>query len=125
MDQEHSVKIVVTEIRSAEGSVIITLHRSSKKFPSDPSAILLSSRVKAVAGGLEVTFPRVPDGDYAVAIHHDENDDGEMNYNLLGIPKEGFGFSGNKPVLFGAPSFENAKISISEDAKVPVRMKYF
>lgn len=39
---------------------------------------------------------------------HDENDNGKMDRNLLGIPKEGFGVSGYDELKFEIPKFDRA-----------------
>ncbi|MBK7290922.1 MAG: DUF2141 domain-containing protein [Chitinophagaceae bacterium] len=43
----------------------------------------------------------------SIAILHDENDDGKMNSNFLGLPKEGYGFSNNVMGNFGPPLFQS------------------
>lgn len=35
----------------------------------------------------------LPEGEYAFCIYQDANNDGELNSNKIGIPKEPFGFS--------------------------------
>ncbi len=39
---------------------------------------------------------------------HDENMNGRIDYNWLGIPREGYGFSNDARGTLGAPSFEQA-----------------
>jgi len=53
-------------------------------------------------------FEDIPPGTYALAIVHDENMNGKLDTNLLGIPKEGYGFSNDAKALLGAPSFSAA-----------------
>jgi len=43
-------------------------------------------------GGL---FPGVAPGRYAVSVFHDENSNGKMDTNFIGIPREGVGASNN------------------------------
>jgi uncharacterized protein (DUF2141 family) len=50
----------------------------------------------------------VEPGTYAIAVLHDEDDDGGLDRNLLGIPSEGFGFSNDAPTGLGPPSFRDA-----------------
>jgi len=59
-------------------------------------------------------------GIYSIAIFHDENRDGELNKNFIGIPKEGYGFSNN--VIF--PSFNNSKIDLSKSTNIDIEMRY-
>ena len=53
-------------------------------------------------------FEDIPRGTYALAVVHDENMNGKLDTNLLGMPKEGYGFSNDAKALFGAPSFSAA-----------------
>jgi len=43
-----------------------------------------------------------------MAVIHDENMNGKLDTNWLGIPKEGYGFSNNARGVAGAPSFSAA-----------------
>jgi uncharacterized protein (DUF2141 family) len=47
-------------------------------------------------------------GTYAIAVLHDEDDDGGLDRNFLGLPSEGFGFSNDAPTGLGPPSFHDA-----------------
>jgi len=53
-------------------------------------------------------FEDIPPGTYALAVIHDENMNGKLDTNWLGIPKEGYGFSNDVKALLGAPSFSAA-----------------
>jgi len=53
-------------------------------------------------------FEDVPPGTYALAVIHDENMNGKLETNWLGIPKEGYGFSNDAKGILGAPSFAAA-----------------
>ena len=44
----------------------------------------------------------------SIAVIHDENMNGKLDTNWLGIPTEGYGFSNNASVLLGTPSFSAA-----------------
>lgn len=43
-----------------------------------------------------------------MAVVHDENMNGKLDTNWLGIPKEGYGFSNAAKGVVGAPSFSAA-----------------
>lgn len=54
-------------------------------------------------------FERVPEGTYAVSVTHDEDGDGEMDRNLIGLPVEGLCASRDAQLLgFGAPDWYDA-----------------
>jgi uncharacterized protein (DUF2141 family) len=56
-------------------------------------------------------FVDVPPGTYALAVIHDENMDGKLGTNWMGVPTEGYGFSSDAQASMSAPSFEAARFS--------------
>ena len=54
-----------------------------------------------------------------------ENNNKELDCNILGIPKEGFGFSQNPKIRFGAPNFSETKFKKRGNTKINITMKYF
>jgi uncharacterized protein (DUF2141 family) len=53
-------------------------------------------------------------GSYAVVIHHDENGNGELDHNIVGLPAERLGFSGGFALSLtsGFPSFAKLRIEL-------------
>lgn len=65
-----------------------------------------------VAGGqADCVFAEVPPGRYSMAAFHDENDNGKLDTNWLGIPKEGLGSSNNAKGRLGPPSWKDASFA--------------
>jgi uncharacterized protein (DUF2141 family) len=63
----------------------------------------------SIEDGLVVwTVDALPWGQYAASAYHDENDDGELDTNLVGMPSESFGFSNDARARFGRPDFAEA-----------------
>lgn len=56
-------------------------------------------------------FADIPPGKYALAVIHDENMNGKLDANRLGIPTEGYGFSNDAAALLSAPSFRAASFA--------------
>ena len=62
-------------------------------------------------------------GEYALLVYHDENSNGQLDRNFIGIPKEPVGFSnGYRPK--GPPNFRKAAFRLADDAsyhyKIPL-----
>ena len=72
---------------------------------------LLSINAKVNAGTMRFRLP-VPEGQIAVRLFHDENGNGKLDTNMLGIPREGYGFSKN-PRVMGPASFEDAALLVN------------
>lgn len=123
--QHATLTIELTDLRNRQGVVCVALFNSSDGYPNDPDRAVRSGCFAITALPCEVTFENLPFGWYAVAVHHDENMDGKLNCNALGIPKEGIGFSGNPPIWKGAPPFQKAAFEFSPDnSLVCITMKY-
>lgn len=117
------VDLGISGQRSAKGLIRICLTRDPAHFPGcddDPAA--LKRTVPAAQNTL--SFDGLPSGTYAVSLFHDENSNGKLD-TLVGIPREGFGFSRNPPIRFGPPRFAAARFPVtSGDTQQQVRLKY-
>lgn len=83
-----------------------------------------SASAPAQAGETLVSVKDVPPGTWAVVAYQDENSNGKLDTNLLGIPKEPYGFSRDARSKFGPPGFEDAAIEIGDaPATAAVRLR--
>jgi uncharacterized protein (DUF2141 family) len=120
------VVITVTDLRSTKGVVRACMTTREDIFPKcikDPTAhrIVVPAAEKVV-----IRFTGVKAGDYAVALLHDENDNGKADRSLGMMPKEGYGFSRDAPVKMAPPKFKDAVFSQGEGAtRMTIKMRYF
>ncbi|PKP98399.1 MAG: hypothetical protein CVT76_02465 [Alphaproteobacteria bacterium HGW-Alphaproteobacteria-15] len=120
------VVITVTDLRSSKGVVRACMTTREDIFPrciKDPTA----HRTVVPAGEtIEIRFSGVKPGNYAIALLHDENDNGKADRALGMMPKEGYGFSRDAPVRMAPPKFKDAVFRIEEGlSRVSIRMRYF
>lgn len=101
---------VSTSVARPEGTLVVALCGCRDSYERDQGCSL--QRVKVRDTTVEALFDIVPDGEYAVKVFHDLNDNGRMDTNLFGIPKEPYGFSNNAMGTLGPPSFEEAKFLV-------------
>jgi uncharacterized protein (DUF2141 family) len=59
-------------------------------------------------------FKDLKPGSYAVMITHDENGNGKLDTNVMGMPLEGYGFS-NNPQVMRKPTWDEARFEIGHD----------
>ncbi|NMM48940.1 DUF2141 domain-containing protein [Flammeovirgaceae bacterium KN852] len=111
--QTENLSIEIKEINSTSGKIHISIYSLQNKFLS----LTDTFRFKAFnpSNSLERISFSVPPGKYAVATYHDLDDDGKMDKNLLGIPKEPYGFSNNFKLKLSAPKFEDCQIEVKEN----------
>lgn len=119
------ITVKIDGVRSNEGVVRATLFKSEDGFPAYAEKAFLKRESIINNKKAEVIFRDVPYGEYAIGIHHDENANGKMETNLLGLPKEGQGASNNIKSLIGPPKFQDAKfIFNSGKLTVEIQMHY-
>ena len=116
-------------LRSTKGMIRACLTREPKFFPhceKDPASYKQS--VAAGPGALLV-FRDVAPGDYALTVLHDENQNFRADM-MLGIPREGVGFSRNPALMMGPPKFDAVRFRVAasnagERIEQVIRLKYF
>ena len=120
------INVIITELRNADGEVLISLYNTAEGFPRDRGTIIRSAAVPADASGQVTTvFEDLPFGDYAIAVLHDEDLSRDMSFGRFHLPKEGYCFSNNVKVRFKAPKFEKAKFTLDGDSVTQtLRMRY-
>jgi uncharacterized protein (DUF2141 family) len=115
--------IKVEGLKSTKGNVLLALFDSANGFPDDYNKAIENITVKA-SKNTQAQIKNLESGEYAIAIFHDKNSDSQLNTNILGIPKEGFGFSNNPKIRFGPPKFEKAKVKFSIDKTIIIKLKH-
>jgi len=122
--QTGEVEVRVEKLRSGKGMVHLCLTANPAHFPDcarDPKA---QKKSIAAKGASVVMLPGVSPGAYALSVFHDENGNTKLD-TFLKIPKEGFGFSRNPVVRFGAPTFSQVRFEVGAGiARQTVRMQY-
>jgi len=69
-------------------------------------------------------FKKVPAGTYGLSAFHDQNNNGKLDTNLLGMPTEDYCASNNARGVLGPPSFSDAKFDYRGGTKrLEARMK--
>lgn len=122
---QYSLEVVVEGIRPEQKGVIsLGIFKEGSDFPSI-GAEYKGVRIKVVGEQLMYTFTHLPKGKYAISLFHDENDNLKLDTNLLGLPKEGYGFSKNYRPKMGPPDFEDVAIDVSSgDRRIYITVRY-
>ena len=120
------VFITVRDLRSTHGVVRACMTTRADVFPKcikDPTAHRM---VVPASGKVEIHFTGVKPGEYAIALLHDENDNGKADRAMGMMPKEGYGFSRDAPVKMAPPKFDDAVFTQGEGvSRMSIKMRYF
>ncbi len=112
--------VKIENVKDDQGQVAVALFNNGGDFPKNR---FQGKMTPAKKGEVEVIFENLPAGEYAISILHDANKNEKMDSNLLGMPKEGYGFSNNAMGTMGPPSFEKAKFTLTSNP-ITIKMKY-
>ena len=108
------VTLKINHTNNKSGKIAIAIFNDDRDFPNSGSILQLRVPVSSAQNSAEVKV-ELPEGHYAVAFFLDENGNNKMDKNILGIPKERFGFSNDPSILTGAPSFNECEINVSDE----------
>lgn len=118
-----TLDVTIDKLRSDKGVLRFCLTADPENFPGcvdDAHAVTRS----VPASARSIHFDSLPYGSYAVAVIHDANSNNKLD-TLLGIPREGFGFSRNPVIGFGAPRFAAARFDLDEmPQQQAIKMRY-
>ncbi|WP_242044933.1 DUF2141 domain-containing protein [Anabaena azotica] len=116
--------VEIKGLKNQKGSLRLSLFSNEQGFPHRSDRAVAYRCVEAKEAPVSVTFDQLAPGRYAVAVIHDANNDGKLNTGILGIPKEGFGFSRNPRIGIGAPSFQDTAISVMGESTIQIKLNY-
>jgi len=107
------------------GTAFIAIYNNSLDFNSgDESKNRITYALKEnVKKGSFSKVVMVEEGTYGVKIYIDKNNNNKFDFNIIGIPKEQFGFSNDAISLLGPPSFKNASFEVVDNKTIYIKMK--
>jgi len=129
-----TIRVSFAGVRNSQGQLAVLLFAQAAGFPDDQRRALRRTSVKLrdAAGRalpvekLMVAFPDLQPGRYAISVLHDEDGDGKMRTNLIGMPREGVGVSNNPPFRLSPPDFTAASFTLDDkDLTLSISLKYF
>lgn len=119
-DSGPSLSVPISTVRNSSGKVYVALYDANNWLK--PGRFVALRLVPARPGTVVAHFSSVRPGQYSVAVFHDENNNGTVDRNFLGLPSEGFGFSRRTP--FRVPSFKETSFELHRSGSMPVLLRY-
>jgi len=117
-----TLTITMKGFRNTKGRVFIALFDKQNGFPNDRDKSCRKAKEDIDADSVVVVFENVPYGSYAISVYHDENNNGKLDKRWGVIPSEGIGSSNNVRQQKKAPSFDDARFSVT-DSTVALEIK--
>ena len=122
--KEHNLVLEIPNIENA-GIIYIAVYDNAEDFDSgdDSREIMAYNIIEPVSKEIYQKKIILKDGDYAVKVLIDTNNNGDIDLNFFGLPKEQFGFSNNVLGLFGTPKFDKASFKLNENKKIIIKLR--
>ena len=120
------IHVEILGIRNSAGAVACALFEAPEGFPTEFMRFAANlMMVKVRVAKATCSFDQIRPGTDALAVIHDENRDGKLATDWMGLPKEGYGFSNDAKGTFGAPSFEAASFPYNgQSLQMTITLQY-
>ncbi|MDE3741129.1 DUF2141 domain-containing protein [Maribacter polysaccharolyticus] len=123
----YSLTVKIDGLKNSEGSAIFALYNKEGSIPDEKfKNYYIKKTVKIVGGKAVCSFKNLQQGRYAIAVLHDENNNGKLDKKImLPLPVEGIGFSNYTSIgLSNRPNFTKASFELDSDTTISVKMIY-
>ncbi|OUJ75626.1 hypothetical protein BXP70_03410 [Hymenobacter crusticola] len=112
-----SITVVVSNLASTKSAVKLYFYNLREKFLKPNGYVF--KKVVQPSGQSKITLPvDLPQGEWAVAITQDTNNNDKLDKNFLGIPTEPFAFSNNVRPKLSPPDFNDCKFVVGGTSTV-------
>ncbi|WP_428228778.1 DUF2141 domain-containing protein [Flavobacterium sp.] len=117
--QNVNLTVSVSGVKNNTGVVKVGLYNSDETFLKTTYKSMVSEIKNNQA---TVTFIGIPAGEYAISTYHDENKNGKLDKNAMGIPSEDYAASNNAKGFMGPPAYKDAKFVVNKDSKIEIAL---
>ena len=114
-DHVGELCVRVVGFKSDDGVVKIGLFNSAQRYAAHAGSfkkVKLPVKDKMCLWVIE----GLPYGEYGVMLYHDKNGNDKLDKNIVGVPKEPYGFSNNAKAELGLPPYEKVKFLFEAEA---------
>lgn len=121
----QTLKVCITNIRNTKGQLYVALFKCDSTYSAEVpiwKKLYDKSDIKDKTYCFDIP---VQPGVYGLTVLDDENSDAKMNYNIIRLPKEGFGFSNYKHSGLRKPKFKQFSFDVQTHQKVAVKVEMF
>jgi uncharacterized protein (DUF2141 family) len=105
---ENVIHVEISGLHSDKGQMLCALFSSPEAFPKKTDKAVARLTAKIAEHQATCEFTGVAPGTYAVSVVHDENANGKLDTNFIGMPREGVGASNDAKGHMGPPKFSAA-----------------
>ena len=112
--EKGKLTVRILGFENDDGKCWFALDNSEDVFESEDS-VFIGKILPIINRRVDIKLDSLEYGDYAIRVFHDENNNGRLDLNFLGIPTEDYGYSNNVSAWFGPPSWEKAQFIFNKE----------
>jgi uncharacterized protein (DUF2141 family) len=117
------MEITIDGVDASGGAIHVLAFNDQRAFENNMFAKMVSYvKIPANEGTVTGTLPGLEAGTYAIMLHHDANDNGQMEMKGP-VPEEGWGYSNNAGTA-GIPTYAEASFEYTGDNNPTMKMNY-
>lgn len=114
---QHTLSIEINGLKNNEGKVLLEL--------SNEKGEKITGFMQTIENGkCMIEIKDLKPGKYSFKYFHDENNNEKLDTNMIGMPKEGYGFANNAKGKFGPPPLEKTIITVQTDSLLQCIIHY-
>ena len=120
------ISVTIKDIKTPNGQILMGIYKDDISFDKELPYKKVQAFKTKISNGILLVEVKLEPGKYGISLMNDENFNGKMDYNFIGIPKEGFGFSNYYHTGLTKPKLNSFEFEVIENknTKVEVKMKY-
>ena len=120
------ISVTIKDIKTPNGQILMGVYKDDISFDKELPYKKVQAFKTKISNGILLVEVKLEPGKYGISLMDDENFNGKMDYNFIGIPKEGFGFSNYYHTGLTKPKLKSFSFEVIENknTKVEVKMKY-
>jgi len=120
-----AITLHFTNLKTPKGCLQYGIYKDEESFKNDRPIKLIRVPKSAIINGKVTSTLQLPPGLYGISVLDDENANGLMDYNFVGLPKEGFAFSNYYHEGLSRPVFTQFKFDLqSEPITLVCKFRY-
>lgn len=121
---DPNIELHIRGIKTNIGSIRIAIFTDEKGFKKEKAYKKIRMQKFQTNNLVLTTKFYLKPGTYGVSLLDDKNDNGKMDYNFVGIPKEGFAFADYYHKGLSKPKFKDFSFVLKDDSSLLMQAKF-
>jgi uncharacterized protein (DUF2141 family) len=114
------LRVTVSDGPTVPATLYVALFDTAEALAADKA--LAAQTLPLRDGKAQLVFAGLPAGRYVLKSFADENGNGKLDTNLVGLPIERYGFSNDARGRMGPPTFDAAAVPVEADSSIAFRL---